>query len=291
MNSWNDFFSIGTSQIWELWKFSWRLSNPDYSPSPLERKCLLVISRFLLDRDQQKGISEFRQMLGYSDSEGYAIENEIRNMTLKGIYFGNSMRYEVNGEGINEPVGILVNQNQRPDFYNQNEKVHFERLFPFQFIKMESDLRDKFLAFHLNETFKGDRISFSRFLNSMKADHLAIIQTHIEVLNDWIEYELNENSSTEITTIVAAYMVKFIHESELSDKKKIIKNIVEEYPNIKEGSLRTRFFDDINTRTDGTEDNVYHKKHKKEIEKASRILGIKRKKASKIGFNFLNELD
>ena len=210
-----DIFQISTYQIWDNWGFSSKLSVINYVPTRLEKDCLRALVWFLAYKGQIKCISELRKTLGYT--EGYLLENEIRDMAVKGIYIVDSgYSTEINSEGICEPFGSFVNDTV-PDFYNPSEECHFIELFAFQLIVFKTLEINEFLKFHLKETFKNDQGNFQEFLNSVKVDYHDIIKIYIDTLEDWIEKNLKTEESSDMNE--GAKKFKAIFKNDSSYKK------------------------------------------------------------------------
>lgn len=212
MSSRKDFFSLNADEIWDGNDYSWRLSNPSFNPTPVDKRCLNALWRFLEYKGEVKFISDFRKLLGYENPEflrlkdnplrtplqkmilpgRYGLKTEIRDMNMKGIWFGFGISYNKTPSGLNEPFGILISQAIGPVYNLSEERQYFKTLFPFRYIQLPSDYKREFLQFHFNETFQGDWKIYRRFLIDVREDSKDVLFDFLDSYNDWISENLTD---------------------------------------------------------------------------------------------------
>lgn len=176
------------------------------------------------------------------------------------------------GMNLNKPIEVV------------KEHENFPLLFSFRLSK--TDYPSNFLAYHLNETFKEDRKKYKLFIREIQDKYSDFLSSMERFINQWVDDELHQIvEKTEINAIMAAYMVKFLHEANGKLHIELFKEIAGTYPSINIKSLKTMFYRSINK-----SDLVYHEKHRKQIKASIEILKENDIKAHRIATKFLQSI-
>lgn len=191
----NHHLTLSTLQIWNDADFAVKLTAvQDHKLNLFDRKCLHEIWQFNEYKGQLKFRSKIREMCGYGteDLSAYHWDNEKRDLAGRGFYFG-SAPYKVNENGVNEPLGIVIQEDLSPDYHNENERPYYYELFPYRFITLANAAPftiDDFLKFQLANSFDNDEPSFKSFLNKILSTRSDVLGDHKNIIADFLNEEL-----------------------------------------------------------------------------------------------------
>lgn len=271
----------------------WSTSNWKEHPvtllmaSMLETKDIEILFQEVIENEPlvESNMGELRDWMLLSKSDDIKTKDTNRKLIRD---FLNKNRGA--GAGI-RPFNLYYIFESRYFGMNLNQQIEVskgDKNFPFffSFRLSKTNYPVDFLEYHLEETFNNDSKKYKHFLVLALEKHPQYLSQLERTIDLWIDDELKSPSSSKITPIIAAYMVKFISEATGEEHNKLFIKMASEYSgHFTEGSLKTRFYA-INK----GQNIVFHKSHRKEIESAIEILKVKEPKAHNKATTFLKEL-